>query len=267
MPQKMPKHIFRMFFLLAFFVLLFFAAKVYLTDPSFYRFGDYRADAVVELTTGEPLFMGSEYCQSCHPERLADWSVNAHRAVQCEVCHGASLEHPDDGKTLIPVDRIRLCTTCHEALPARPAHHPQIVLAEHPFPDEQTPPCNDCHDPHIPGTGELDTNLPVTETRAAITGEVLTRAPAAVSKCAKCHGKLGEGQKQNPAIAGVDSAVFINQMEQYRSGARKHKIMAKYAKSLTAEEIVELAAYYESLPENSLNNAEHEEQRQEGETQ
>ena len=249
MPLKMPIHIVRLLFLMTLFVLFAFAAKVYLTDPSFYKFGDYRADAVPELAAGEPLFKGAVYCQTCHPERSADWSVNAHSAVECEVCHGANLEHPDDGKTLIPADTIRLCTACHEAMPARPARQPQIVLAEHPFPGEQTPQCHDCHDPHVPGTGELDTQLPSTETQAAVSGAAPITVPAAVSKCAKCHGKQGEGIKRNPALAGSDSETFIEQMQMYKAGTRKHKIMAKYAKALSDEEISELAAYYQSLGE------------------
>ena len=230
------------------FVFLGFAAKVFLTDPSFYEFGDYRADAVPELAAGEPWFKGTEYCQSCHVERSADWSIGAHSAVECEVCHGANPEHPDDGKTLIPADTIRLCTTCHEAMPARPARQPQIVLAEHPFPGEETPQCDSCHDPHIPGTGELDTQSPGTDTQAAIKSAAPVGVPSATSKCAKCHGKQGEGVKKNPALAGKETARFIEQMNLYRSGAGDSKIMTRFAKALSDEDIAELAEYYQSLP-------------------
>ena len=253
MPLKIPKHIVRLLLLITMFVLLGFAAKVHFTDPSFYEYGDYRADAVPELAAGEPLFKGAAYCQTCHTERLADWPIGAHSGVECEVCHGATPEHPDDGKTLIPADTIRLCMTCHEAMPARPARQPQIVLGEHPFPDEETPQCHSCHDPHIPGTGELDTQFPATEMQAVITNAAPASVPAAASKCAKCHGQQGEGLKKNPALAGSDPADFIEQMQMYKSGTREHKIMAKYAKSLSAEEITELASYYQSLPANPLN--------------
>jgi hypothetical protein len=55
MAQKIPKHIVRLTMLLGFFLLIAFAAKIYLTDPSYYRFGYYRADAVPQLAAGEPV--------------------------------------------------------------------------------------------------------------------------------------------------------------------------------------------------------------------
>ena len=89
MPRKMPKHIFNLLILLGGFILLAFAAKIYLTDPSYYKFGYYRADAVPEISRRNACIPGySAYCQTCHEERLVDWSTGAHSTVQCEVCHG-----------------------------------------------------------------------------------------------------------------------------------------------------------------------------------
>ncbi len=249
MRYKMPKYIVRLLLLLICFLLLAYAAKIFLTDPSFYKYGHYRADAIAELAAGEPLFRGSAYCLTCHSERNADWPTGSHSKVQCEVCHGTNKEHPDDGKTLIPADTIKLCTLCHEALSARPASQPQIVLSEHPFPDEETPPCHNCHDPHSPGDEKVDAVVPDDSiTQPSITSGELKIAPPAANRCAKCHGKLGEGIKRNPALAGLKSTVFIERMKMYLSGARENKIMAKFAKSLSDEETVELAIYYESLP-------------------
>ena len=248
MPRKMPKHIFNLLMLLGGFFLLAFAAKIYLTDPSFYKFGHFRADAVPELAAGTPIYQGTPYCLTCHEERLADWSSGAHSTVQCEVCHGTQRDCPVDGISRIPADTIKLCTTCHEAMPARPAAQPQIDLAEHPFPDEETPQCHTCHDPHSPGDGLADEEAPAAETQADLTAGVPDILPDLAKKCAKCHGKQGEGLKKNPALAGMESAVFIERMNLYRSGARESKKMTKYAKRLSDEEIVELAEYYESLP-------------------
>jgi hypothetical protein len=39
MPQKVPKHIVRLLLLLGSFLLVAYAAKVYLTGPSYYRYG------------------------------------------------------------------------------------------------------------------------------------------------------------------------------------------------------------------------------------
>ena len=245
MPFKLPKHIVRLLLLLTGVLLVAFAAKVYLTDPSFYKFGHYRADAVPELAVGEPVFQGSAYCQTCHDERNADWPGGSHRTVQCEVCHGTSEECPVKEGTRIPADTIRLCSTCHEKMPARPAAQPQIVPGEHPFADGESMPCIECHNPHAPGPVAREEVTTAVESALAATD---VAAPPGAKKCAKCHGKQGEGVKKNPALAGMEAAHFVEQMNLYRSGAGDSKIMTRFAKALSDEEIGQLAAYYESLP-------------------
>ena len=47
----------------------------------------------------------------------------------------------------------------------------------------------------------------------------------------------------------MESAIFIEQMNNFKSGAIESIKMARYAKPLSDEEIVELARYYEGLPE------------------
>ncbi|MCU0810380.1 MAG: c-type cytochrome [Thiobacillaceae bacterium] len=62
--------------------------------------------------------------------------------------------------------------------------------------------------------------------------------------CAQCHGEDG---KEDPAIAGMEEAKFIQAMKDYQAGARKHKKMEKAASGLTDANIADLAAYYASL--------------------
>lgn len=62
--------------------------------------------------------------------------------------------------------------------------------------------------------------------------------------CAQCHGEDG---KEDPAIAGMEEAKFIQAMKDYQAGARKHKKMEKAASGLTDADIGDLAAYYASL--------------------
>jgi len=240
MIKKLPKHIIRLLLLLSFFLLLAFAARTYLTDPSFYKYGHFRADAVPELAAGEPVYKGSAFCLDCHEQRKADWSTGTHVVVQCEVCHGIYQGCPENGKAMIPVDTIRLCSNCHEAMPSRPATQPQIVLAEHPFPDEEKPQCKTCHNPHSPTVEELLAEVARVEPPADL--------PDAVAKCLKCHGDQGQGRRKNPPIAGLETTVFIEMMNNFKSGASDSKTMNRYAKSLTDEEIAELARYYEGLP-------------------
>jgi cytochrome c553 len=252
MSQKMPKHIVRLLLLLGIFLILAFAAKTYLTDPSYYKYGYYRADAVPELAEGTPQYLGSAHCTvECHQDRSSDWPIGAHKAVQCEVCHGASQECPVEEGTRIPADTIKLCSGCHESMPARPATQPQIVLVEHPFADGEIMQCIECHDPHAPGPVLREEEIVSAESPEEAAAEALAIAPPGASKCAKCHGKVGEGVKKNPPLAGVASAVFVDKMQMYRAGAGDSKIMTRFAKALSDEEIVELAEYYENLPAKS----------------
>ncbi len=244
MTQKFPRHIVRLLILLGLLLLFAYTAKTWLTDPSFYKYGHYRADSVPEMAARTPLFQGSAYCKTCHDEAKHDTSRGAHFKVQCEVCHGTNREHPDDGKMLVPTDTIRLCSTCHEKMPARPDRQPQIVLAEHPSTDEANAQCITCHKPHSPA----DDPAEELSDEAGSAAESSAMAPAIVSKCAKCHGRQGQGKRKNPALAGMDTAEFIDHIAKFKSGDSKSKKMIKYARQLSDEEIAELASYYQALP-------------------
>ena len=66
--------------------------------------------------------------------------------------------------------------------------------------------------------------------------------------CVTCHGRNGIGTSPMfPNLAGQKSLYMIQQLEQFRSGARKSEVMNVVAKPLTDEEIEALANYYESL--------------------
>lgn len=66
-------------------------------------------------------------------------------------------------------------------------------------------------------------------------------------KCAACHGADGKGKKDNPAIAGLAEAAFVQAMNDYKSGAKENKAMARATKKLSDDDIANLAAYYGSL--------------------
>ena len=66
--------------------------------------------------------------------------------------------------------------------------------------------------------------------------------------CAVCHGPLGLSVTPDaPHLAGQPALYTAAQLRAYRSGARKHEIMAVMAKSLTDEDISQLAAWFASL--------------------
>jgi cytochrome c553 len=255
---EMPKHIVRLLLLLLGFLVFAYAGIVVLTDPSFYRFGHYRADVVPELAAGEPLFRGPEYCVQCHLDRHGEWSAGAHRTVKCEICHGPAGQHPATGKLPIPKDPVKLCTVCHEAMPARPASHPQIVVTEHPYPHETPVVCSTCHNPHSPriGSPESIVQLPpvVQEPAAAEPEERLVTAPLAAAGCASCHGAQGQGVGSFPALAGMDFASFVALMNQFKTGQRPSPMMGALAKALNDAEIRELANYYAGLDAGNNEN-------------
>ncbi|MDH3229268.1 MAG: c-type cytochrome [Alphaproteobacteria bacterium] len=227
----MPTHILRLLLLIIGFFILAIAAVIVLTPESFYEFGHYRADSVGEIAADIPKFQGPDYCEACHEEQHADWSAGIHTVVKCEVCHGAAGEHPlDGGKLPIPTDSVKLCTLCHEKMPARPAAQPQIVVSEHAG-DEQ---CVTCHDPHSPALGDSGSGQAGAD-------------PGPASQCAGCHGAEGLGVGDFPPLAGKAADYLATQLQDYRSGAREDPMMNTIAESLSDADIAELAAYYASF--------------------
>jgi cytochrome c553 len=249
MSYGLPKHIVNLLILLGCFLLLAYAAKVYLTDPSYYKYGYYRADAVTEIASGTPIYTGAEACQECHANRKADWSLGTHKVVECEICHGTDEQHPGGDGIHIPADSIKLCTTCHEKMPARPDTQPQIVVGEHPFPHTDPLRCRTCHNPHSPRIGgPVATAEPAdAETEAESPAPDM---PASAAQCTACHGDKGEGKGVIAPLAGLESTYFVDQMNGYKSGTLQNPMMGMIAKGLSDEEIVELADYYAGLEAN-----------------
>jgi hypothetical protein len=66
--------------------------------------------------------------------------------------------------------------------------------------------------------------------------------------CAVCHGALGLSSVPDaPHLAGQPALYTVAQLRAYRSGARKHEVMAVMARMLTDDDISNLAAWYASL--------------------
>lgn len=230
----MPKHGVRLILLLIVFAASAVAAKYYFTPASFYEYGHYRANYVTEEAAPQPLYKGPSYCQTCHAERHSQWSAGVHKVVKCEVCHGAAGEHPRTGKLPIPTDTVRLCTLCHEATPGRPAAQPQIEVSQHAGAQQ----CVVCHNPHSPKIG----GPAQAQAAAAPAG-----AQGLSARCAGCHGADGLGVGTFPALAGKDADYLAKQLRDYKSGARPNPMMATIAKSLSEQDITDLATYYASL--------------------
>ena len=71
---------------------------------------------------------------------------------------------------------------------------------------------------------------------------------AKAAACAVCHGQLGISNTPDaPHLAGQPALYVATQLRAYRSGARKHEVMAVMAKPLSDDDIDNLAAWYASI--------------------
>jgi cytochrome c553 len=70
-------------------------------------------------------------------------------------------------------------------------------------------------------------------------------------RCLECHGADGNGNGEDgkfARLAGQYPAYIVKQLQDFRSGARKHDTMMIMAKSLEEADIADIAAYYGGLP-------------------
>lgn len=77
------------------------------------------------------------------------------------------------------------------------------------------------------------------------------RIKSETERCQECHGADGMGNGEDgkfARLAGQYPAYIVKQLQDFRSGARKHDTMMIMAKSLEEADIADIAAYYGSLP-------------------
>jgi cytochrome c553 len=66
--------------------------------------------------------------------------------------------------------------------------------------------------------------------------------------CSVCHGLLGLSNAPDaPNLAGQPAIYTAAQLRAYRSGARKHEVMAVLAKAMSDDDISHVAAWFASL--------------------
>ncbi len=230
----MPKHIVRLIVVIvAFGAVAWFARKALVAD-SFYEYGHYRGESVVQIAAREPVYQTPRNCEDCHSERVAQWSGQSHKSVSCEICHGAAKGHPDNGKLPIPKDTVKLCTLCHEAIAGRPLAQPQIDVALHAG-DKQ---CIACHNPHAPK---------IVPSAARVAGDAGAGHRRA-QECADCHGEQGvSGNDDWPTLAGQSAPYLVSILRAYRSGDQHDEVMSPIAHELSDADVQNLAVYYSGL--------------------
>jgi cytochrome c553 len=83
---------------------------------------------------------------------------------------------------------------------------------------------------------------------AAARADDIDAGRAKAQACAVCHGPLGVSVTPDaPNLAGQPALYLSAQLRAYRSGARKHEVMAVLAKPLSDEEITQLAAWFAAV--------------------
>jgi len=85
-----------------------------------------------------------------------------------------------------------------------------------------------------------------------VAGTALAGGDAAHGKelsadCVDCHGDAGLGDEEVPAIAGMDPAEQAKMLNDFKSGAVESE-MNDYVGDLSDQDILDLAAYYATLP-------------------
>ncbi|MFQ5938029.1 MAG: c-type cytochrome, partial [Acidiferrobacterales bacterium] len=65
--------------------------------------------------------------------------------------------------------------------------------------------------------------------------------------CVGCHGADGKGNTPNPPLAGLRKEYFVQQLQDFKSGARQHAMMKMLASKLSDDDMADLAAYYALL--------------------
>lgn len=80
---------------------------------------------------------------------------------------------------------------------------------------------------------------------------VAGREKAESERCIECHGEAGQGAGHSNGpegkfakLAGQSAAYIVKQIEDFRSGARKHDVMAVMARSIEDADLRDIAAYF-----------------------
>jgi cytochrome c553 len=68
-------------------------------------------------------------------------------------------------------------------------------------------------------------------------------------QCQTCHGLDGQAKLPDaPNLAGQTEVYLVKALKDYRSGARRNDMMSVVARSLSDQDVDNLAAYYAAIP-------------------
>jgi len=146
MRAKVPPQVVRLLLLLVGIVGSYLTARYFLTPPSFRQYGWYRGEALIEMRARDKMYAGRKACEECHSDQVQKLAKHEHKNLACEGCHGPGDAHAQNPDVHIDKSSYAACLRCHEANPARPKWHKQIVVKTHYAGSK----CTECHVPHAP---------------------------------------------------------------------------------------------------------------------
>jgi cytochrome c553 len=88
-----------------------------------------------------------------------------------------------------------------------------------------------------------------TATRSLLAQGDAARGAAIATPCNNCHGANGiSADAAFPNLAGQSVAALYKQLEDYKSGKRDPAVMGVYVAALTQQQMLDLGAHFDSLP-------------------
>jgi cytochrome c553 len=101
-----------------------------------------------------------------------------------------------------------------------------------------------------PVTSRVKTSeVVVTPTMSASTDALsIGRGATLALRCAMCHGPQGISQADSPNLAGQYETVLNKQLKDFQTGARANAVMSPMVRTLSDQDMRDLAAYYAFLP-------------------
>lgn len=198
------------------------------------------------------------------------------RPCPSSVCNGrrrASLEGADRRRTVaLAVTRrlatLLICLTLPSVLPAQvtvPGAEAPPAWAYPVNPPDYRPAVDDGSLRHVPGSTQAFTLSQLRDFFMApdwhpddhpvMPGVVALGRKPDVFACGFCHRADGQGGPENANIAGLPAAYIVQQMAEFKSGARKTSLpsrlppqaMIAVSMAISAEEIETAAAYFSAL--------------------
>jgi hypothetical protein len=133
--------------LFAIFIAFFLVIRIFLVPDSFYEFGHYRGNSLIDNKNKELVFANKETCIECHPDIYEKLLTDKHAGLSCVICHGPGLEHSNspDATNIVKKSGRAHCGRCHGINPARSSLITQIEIDKHHIEKDN---CIECHNPH-----------------------------------------------------------------------------------------------------------------------